>query len=102
MIGFSIMMWFISIILCLTAVSLLRGNTAAIHGKVFEATEDKTGYGKAIGKTVLFMSMGILVCGIVALFGSVAVAIRNALIVLGIVVVVAVVWFLAVQKHYRI
>ena len=42
MIGFSIMMWFVSFVMFMVAISLLRGNVSVIHGKVFEATKDKS------------------------------------------------------------
>ena len=38
MIGFSIMMWFVSFVILMVAVALLRGNVSTMHGKVFEKT----------------------------------------------------------------
>ena len=43
MIGFSIMMWFVSFVILMVAISLLRGNVSTMHGKVFDTTEDKVG-----------------------------------------------------------
>lgn len=65
-IGFSIMMWFCSFVVLMVAISLLRGNTSFLHGKVFDTTEDKVGYGKQLGKVCLLISIGLCVCGIVA------------------------------------
>lgn len=48
MIGFSIMMWFVSFVILMVAVALLRGNVSTMHGKVFDTTEDKVGYGKQL------------------------------------------------------
>ena len=101
MIGFSIMMWFVAIVLLFAAMSLLKGNTAGIHGKVFSSTKDKTGYAKALGKVILFMSIGMLVCGIVVLIFSDDMAIIYALIVLIIVTAVAGIWGVVVQRRYR-
>ena len=92
MLGFSIMMWFVSLVIFLVSISLLRGNTSMIHGKVFDSTKDKTGYAKALGR---------LLSGIVALFDSNAVAIRNTLIVLLITIAVSGIWFGMIQKRYR-
>ena len=50
MIGFSIMMWFSSALLIFFSISLLKGNYSSVHGKVFETTNDKNGYAKALGK----------------------------------------------------
>lgn len=66
MIGFSIMMWFIACILGVVSTALLKGNTSNVHGKVYRNTKDKVGYGKALGKVTLWMSLGILSCGVVA------------------------------------
>ena len=59
MIGFSIMMWFVSFVILMVAVALLRGNVSTMHGKVFDTTEDKVGYGKQLGKMSLFISIGL-------------------------------------------
>lgn len=67
MIGFSIMMWFVSFVILMVAVALLRGNVSTMHGKVFDTTEDKVGYGKQLGKMSLFISIGLCTCGVVAL-----------------------------------
>ena len=55
MIGFSIMMWFCSALLIFVSFSLLKGNYSSVHGKVFETTNDRKGYAKALGKTVIFI-----------------------------------------------
>ena len=39
MIAFSIMMWFVSIILVFLSISLLRGNYASVHGKVLDGSD---------------------------------------------------------------
>lgn len=52
MIGFSIMMWFSSALLIFFSISLLKGNYSSVHGKVFETTNDKNGYAKALGKQI--------------------------------------------------
>ena len=63
MIAFSIMMWFVSIILVFLSISLLRGNYASVHGKVLDSTDDKEGYAKALGKPILLLGVGISVAG---------------------------------------
>ena len=66
MIAFSIMMWFVSIILVFLSISLLRGNYASVHGKVLDSTDDKEGYAKALGKPILLLGVGFAVVGITA------------------------------------
>ena len=57
MIGFSIMMWFCSALLIFVSFSLLKGNYSSVHGKVFETTNDRKGYAKALGKPVLLIGI---------------------------------------------
>lgn len=52
MMGFSIMLWFCSVIMIILSISLLRGNYDSMHGKVFDNTTDKTRYAKALGKPI--------------------------------------------------
>ena len=70
MIGFSIMMWFISVILGIVSISLLKGNPSGMHGKVYETTKDQIGYVKASGRTTLIMTVGFMASGFVALLGK--------------------------------
>lgn len=100
MIGFSIMMWFVSCVVLMVAISLLRGNIASMHGKVFDNTEDKVGYGKSLGKLCLFVSIGVFIGGIVSFLIKGDMAIIYALGVLFMVIVFAAIWFRTVQKQY--
>ena len=88
MIGFSIMMWFVSFVILMVAVALLRGNVSTMHGKVFDTTEDKVGYGKQLGKVSLFISIGLCTCGVVAFLIKSSMAIVYALVILLVVIVV--------------
>ncbi len=100
MIGFSIMTWFASSVVLMVARSLLKGNVSAIHGKVFEATDDKVGYAKQLGKVCLFLSAGLCICGIVAFLIKSSTAIFYALIILLIVIVISAIGFALTQKKY--
>ena len=66
MIGFSIMMWFSSALLIFFSISLLTGTYSYVHGKVFETTNDKKGYEKALGKPVLLIGICVLFSGVMA------------------------------------
>ena len=100
MIGFSIMMWFVSFVILMVAVALLRGNVSTMHGKVFDTTEDKVGYGKQLGKMSLFISIGLCTCGVVAFLIKSSMAIVYALVILLAVIVVSAIWFVFIQKRY--
>lgn len=100
MIAFSIMMWFAAFLLFTISVSLFRKNTSLMHGKVYETTKDKEGYGKALGKLTLMISIGMVICGIVGLISPTETGIRNALVVLVMVVLIVSIGFIKVQKKY--
>lgn len=97
MIGFSIMMWFVSLVLLFVSISLLRGNYSSMHGKVFDNTDNKEEYAKASGKPVLFMSIGIAVSGVVAVVTS---GIIIPVIIIVCVAVIMGIWFVTIQKRF--
>lgn len=66
MIGFSIMTWFIAVIMIGLSISLLKGNYTFVHGNVFDRTKDKAGYAKKLGKPVLLLAVGIAISGVLA------------------------------------
>lgn len=100
MIGFSIMMWFCSTIIIIVSVSLLKGNYSSMHGKVFDKTEDKEGYAKAVGKPALLMGIGIAVAGILAIIIQGFWSIIVAFLFLIVLVIIVGLWFVKVQKRF--
>ena len=97
MIGFSIMMWFVSIILFFVSISLLKGNYSLMHGNVFDNAKDKEGFAKATGKPVLLMAFGIAVSGIVAVVTN---KIIISAIILICVVVIMGIWLVTIQRRF--
>lgn len=97
MIGLSIMMWFVSLILLLVSLSLLRGNYSSMHGKVFNNTNDKEGYAKASGKPILVMAIGIAVSGVVAVVTS---NIMISVILIVCVTIIIGIWFTNIQSRF--
>ena len=92
MIAFSIMMWFVSIILVLLSISLLRGNYASMHGKVLDSTDDKEGYAKALGKPILLLEVGFAVVGITAVVLPQKYSILISVAFIVIILMIAVIW----------
>ncbi len=93
MIGFSIMMWFSSALLIFFSISLLKGNYSSVHGKVFETTNDKNGYAKALGKPVLLS-------GVIAVVLPKDYAISIAVVFILFIAVVAGIWLYKIQKRF--
>ena len=101
MIGFSITTWFIAVIMIGLSISLLKGNYAFVHGKVFDKTKDKAGYAKRLGKPVLFLAVGIAISGVIAVALSQEYAMTIVIIFLLFVVAVTIGWFYRVDKYFR-
>lgn len=99
MIGFGIMMWFISVILIFLSISLLKGNDSWVHGKVLENTEDREGYVKELGKPVLLVGIGIFISGIIAVMVKVF-SILLAVIFLLFIALIAGIWLYKIQKRF--
>ena len=101
MVGFSIMMWFVSIILVFLSISLLRGNYASVHGKVLDSTDDKEGYAKALGKTVLLLGVGFAVAGITAVVLPQKYSILISVAFIVIILMIVVIWGGKILKNFR-
>lgn len=101
MLGFSIMMWFVSFVVLMVAIFLLRGSISALHGKVFDAAEDKVGYGKQLGKICVLISIGLFISGMVAFRVKGSMAIVYALIMLLAVIIISAIWFYFIQRRYK-
>ena len=100
MIGFSIMMWFSSALLIFFSISLLKGNYSSVHGKVFETTNDKKGYAKALGKPVLLIGICVLLSGVIAVVLPKDYAISIAVVFILFIAVVAGIWLYRIQKRF--
>lgn len=102
MIAFSIMMWFCSAIVIILSISLLKGNYSSMHGSVFDRTEDKEGYAKAVGKPVLLVGIGIGITGVSAIVIQGSYSIIISLIFMVLVILIAGLWFVKIQKRWGV
>ena len=101
MIGFSIMTWFIAVIMISLSISLLKGNYTFVHGNVFDRTKDKAGYAKKLGKPVLLLAVGIAISGVLAVALPQEYAMTIVIIFLLLVVAVTIGLFYRVDKYFR-
>lgn len=100
MIGFSIMMWFCSALLIFVSFSLLKGNYSSVHGKVFETTNDRKGYAKALGKPVLLIGICLLFSGVIAVILPKDYAISIAVIFILFIAVICSIWLYKIQNRF--
>lgn len=98
--GFSIMMWFSSALLIFVSISLLKGNYSFVHGKVFETTNDKKGYAKALGKPALLIGICVLFSGMIAVILPKDYAISIAIAFILFIAIIAGIWFYKIQKRF--
>lgn len=100
MIGFSIMMWFVALILLIVGISLLKGNHSSMHGKVYRETENKETFAKATGKPVVGIAIGICATGIIAIAIPDVYAIYGALVCIILTAGIGGVWLYKVNTHF--
>ena len=101
-------MWEYAVIMCLVAalflvlgVLIYRGRTDLIHDYHQKKVEDKAGYGRAMGKTILVFSASMAVSGGVALLGRTNAVGLLATAVLVVGMVIGIVGCYVVQKKYN-
>lgn len=102
MLGFSIMMWFVSIVISIVAISLSKGNIEIIHGKIFDRVEDKVEYAKKLAGPCFLISLGLCLGGIIAVVVHNNLCIIYAVAVIGLFIVVAAIWFVIINRTYTI
>lgn len=80
--------------------SLLKGNYSSVHGKVFETTNDRKGYAKALGKPVLLIGICLLFSGVIAVILPKDYAISIAVIFILFIAVICSIWLYKIQKRF--
>lgn len=68
MFTFSIILFLTSVLLIIIGVSIYKGNIELIHSYHQENVTDKVGYGKAMGKALIILSLPLIASGIIAIF----------------------------------
>lgn len=100
MIAFSIMMWFVSFVICIVAISLSKGNVEIVHGKTFDRVDDKVGYAKKLAGPCFLISFGLCLGGITAILIQNIIAIIYAVIVILFFVISVGIWFVMINQKY--
>ncbi len=70
MIGYSILMFAISILLIVISVMIYRGKTDLIHSYHQERVKDKASYGKAFGKALFAVALAPFASGVMGLIAN--------------------------------
>ena len=70
MIVYTIIMLLTALLFGLVSRRIYRGDTELIHDYHRARVKDQAGYGKAFGKAMAVMALGMLLSGVIALFGE--------------------------------
>ena len=99
MVLYAAVMFFAAILFAVLTVLIYRGKTELIHDYHRQRVTDKKGYGKAFGKAMSPLSLGMFLSGILALFGEAAMWAAVAVLVGGLLA--GITGILRVQKKYN-
>lgn len=101
MVLYSIIMFLAAVPMIKISIAIYQGKTSLIHDYHQTKVTDKTAYGKAFGKAMFFVSMTLLLSGIIGLFGDSESIAMISVAVLFIGLFIGIAWIVAVQKKYN-
>lgn len=101
MILYSIIMFLVAVPMIILSIAIYNGKTNLIHDYHQTKVTDKVGYGKAFGKAMLFVSLTLILSGIIGLFGNSEVIAIISVAVLFIGLFIGIAGIVAVQKKYN-
>lgn len=98
---YSVIMFFLTAVLAAVGVAVYRGKTSLIHSYHQTKVENRSAYGKAFGKALLFMATASLLSGGICLIGD---SEKTAVLAAGIFVCgscAGVLAIVAIQRKYN-
>ena len=101
MLLYSIIMFLVGILFAGISIAIYKGKTDLIHDYHQTKVEDKAAYGKDFGKAMLVVSAGMLLSGIISLFGDSEAIVKISLAVLFVGIIVGIACIIVVQKKYN-
>ena len=82
MLAYSIIMFAVGVLFAAIGIAIYKGKTDLIHSYHQTKVTDKAAYGKAFGRAMLVIAVGMLGSGVVALLGDSNIIARLSLILL--------------------
>ena len=101
MVLYSIIMFLAAVPMIKISIAIYQEKTSLIHDYHQTKVTDKAAYGKAFGKAMFFISISLLLSGIIGLFGASEAIAMIAVAVLFIGLFIGIAWIVAVQKKYN-
>ena len=101
MILYSIIMLLVSVLFFCLGFAIYRGKTGLIHDYHQTKVKDKAAYGKAFGKAMFVIAVGMLGSGIISLFGETKTIGMISMAALFLGLVIGIILIAVVQKKYN-
>lgn len=101
MLLYSIIMFLVGLLFAGISFAIYRGKTDLIHDYHQSKVEDKIAYGKDFGKAMFAVSAGMLLSGMISLFGDSEAIAKISLAVLFVGIIIGIVCIIIVQKKYN-
>ena len=98
MLVYAIIMFLVAAAFAAMGIAIYRGKTDLIHDYHQTKVTDKSAYGKAFGKAMLFIAAVMLLSGIIGLFENL-VKLAVAILIIGLVIGMG--FLVAVQRKYN-
>ena len=98
MLLYSIIMFVVAVLFAVLGIAIYKGKTDLIHDYHQTKVTDKSAYGKAFGKAMLFIATVMLLSGIIGLFENLLM-LAVAILIIGLVIGLGCI--VAVQKKYN-
>ena len=98
MLVYSIIMFLVSALFTVLGIAIYKGKTDLFHDYHQKKVTDKSAYGKAFGKAMLFIAIIMLLSGIIGLFEKLLI-LAVAILIIGFALGIGCI--VAVQKKYN-
>ena len=98
---YSIIMFLVGLLFAVISIAIYKGKTDLIHDYHQTKVEDKAAYGKDFGKAMFVVALGMILSGIISLFGDSEAVAKISVAVLFVGIIIGIVCIIVVQKKYN-
>lgn len=98
---YSIIMFLVGLLFAVISIAIYKGKTDLIHDYHQAKVEDKAAYGKDFGKAMFVVALGMILSGIISLFGDSEAVAKISVAVLFVGIIIGIVCIIVVQKKYN-
>lgn len=99
MLVYAILIFLVAVAFAVVSVAIYKGKTDLIHDYHQTKVTDKSAYGKAFGKALSVLAIAMVLSGVIALFGELAMWGAVAVLIVGLIA--GFIAIVRVQKKYN-